>query len=211
MRQKYPFSLAPLPYTYTALSPYLDARTLHLHHDVILAGYVERLNALLQDYPAYHDWSLLQLATDWRKLPDAICTAVRHNAGGIWNHQLYFAGMNPCGNSSPSPAVMEAIKAQFGSWADFRRSMRSAAGAFIGSGYLWLLHCPDGGLLLMTTENQTLPPQGRPLLNCDLWEHAYFLRYENRRAEYFENWFRLINWSMVDARYDSSLAASDEA
>lgn len=200
MDSHYPFSLPPLPYSYDALCPHLDPRTLAFHHDRHFAAYVDGLNRLLAPYPAYHSWSLPRLILDWESLPTAIRQRVRDNAGGVFNHDLYFQMIAPLPVSSPDEQVGGALARSFGDFEGFRTAMRKSVADVFGSG--WVFLCADGNarLSLVKTPNQNTPLPLFPLLCIDLWEHAYYLQYQNRRAEYFDNWFFLINWPAVSAR-----------
>lgn len=193
----YPFPLQPLPYDYDALSPAIDARTLHFHHDKHLKTYVDNLNKTLSSYPAYHTWSLYQLLTRLNDIPSVIRTAVRNNAGGVYNHQLYFNTMtgNP---SEPSEALSARIADSFGSYDLWKIQMKEAAVSQFGSGWAWLVLSGDGFLRIVKTANQDTPLPLKPILLVDLWEHAYYLQYQNLRADYVDNWFDLIDWRAVE-------------
>ena len=201
MEAHYPFTLPPLPYAYDALLPELDERTMHFHHDKHFNTYVENLNKLLQDHPQYHDWSLERLMQDWPELPEDIRQGVRNNAGGVYNHDLYFKTLHPAPPSAPGPALQQAIDRDFGDLQGLKAAMRSAALGQFGSGWAWLVTDRDGHLSVRKTPNQDSPLPLTPLLGCDVWEHAYYLPYQNRRDEYFEAWWRLVDWPGVTLRY----------
>ena len=193
METHYPFTLPPLPYAYDALLPELDERTLHFHHDKHFNTYVENLNKLLKDHPQYQAWSLDRLMKDWPELPE--------DAGGVYNHDLYFKTLHPTPASAPGPALQQAIDRDFGDLQGLKAAMRSAALGQFGSGWAWLVTDKDGRLSVRKTPNQDSPLPLTPLLGCDVWEHAYYLPYQNRRDEYFEAWWRLVDWPEVTRRY----------
>ena len=198
----YPFSLPPLPYPYDALVPELDERTLHFHHDKHFATYVENLNKLLESHPAYHSWSLEQLIQGWPEMPEEIRQGVRNNAGGVYNHDLYFKTLAPLPASSPSGALAQAVERDFGDLDKLRSAMKTAALGQFGSGWAWLVGCPDGTLSIQKTPNQDTPLPLCPLLTCDVCEHAYYLQYQNRRGDYFDAWWRLVDWPQLSQRYE---------
>ena len=205
MEQHYPFSLPPLPLAYDALEPELDARTLHFHHDKHFAAYVENLNRLLEPHAAYHGWSLEQLIQGWPELPEDIRQGVRNNAGGVYNHDLYFRMLAPTPVSSPAGALESAIDRDFGGIDKLKMALKTAALGQFGSGWAWLVSGRDGALSVQKTPNQDTPLPLCPLLTCDVWEHAYYLQYQNRRGDYFEAWWRLIPWPEVGRQYESCL------
>ena len=201
MEQHYPFSLPPLPYAYDALLPQIDEKTLHFHHDKHFAAYVDNLNKLLADQPEYQSWSLEQLCRDWCQLPDNIRQGVRNNAGGVYNHDLYFKTMAPTPASTPSGDLAGAITRDFGDLQALKDAMKAAALGQFGSGWAWLTSDREGRLSVQKTANQDTPLPLCPLLTCDVWEHAYYLQYQNRRAEYFENWWQLVDWPQLTETY----------
>ena len=201
MNTYYPFMLPPLPYDYDALLPELDEKTLHFHHDKHFATYVETLNKLLAARPDYQSWSLEMLCRNWCELPESIRQDVRNNAGGIYNHDLYFKTMAPLPVSSPHDILQQTIDRDFGGLLALKSAMRAAALSQFGSGWAWLVYDRDGRLCVIKTANQDTPFPLSPLLCCDVWEHAYYLQYQNRRADYFEAWWRLINWPKVSQHY----------
>lgn len=201
MEQHYPFSLPPLPYAYDALLPQIDEKTLHFHHDKHFATYVDNLNKLLADQPEYQSWSLEQLCRDWCQLPDNIRQGVRNNAGGVYNHDLYFKTMAPTPASTPSGDLAGAITRDFGDLQALKDAMKAAALGQFGSGWAWLTSDREGRLSVQKTANQDTPLPLCPLLTCDVWEHAYYLQYQNRRAEYFENWWQLVDWPQLSETY----------
>lgn len=198
--EHYPFRLKPLPYHCHALTPCISARTLFFHHNKHLQAYVDNLNKALASYPAYHQWNLEKLLTNLDGLPDEIRTAVHNNAGGVYNHQLYFDSMTGCRNE-PCPIMKKAIQDAFGSCEEWKKQMKEAAVSQFGSGWAWLVTDGFGALKIVKTSNQDTPLPLHPLLLVDVWEHAYYLQYQNRRPEYADNWFCLINWKKVAERY----------
>ena len=201
METHYPFTLPPLPYGYDALLPELDERTMHFHHDKHFNAYVDNLNKLLKDRPEYHGWSLERLMQDWTELPEDIRQGVRNNAGGVYNHDLYFKTLHPTPASAPGPVLQQAIDRDFGDLQGLKAALRSAALGQFGSGWAWLVTDRDGRLSVRKTPNQDSPLPLTPLLGCDVWEHAYYLPYQNRRDEYFEAWWRLVDWPEITRRY----------
>jgi|YNPBryunderm2012_1023409.scaffolds.fasta_scaffold07895_3 Fe-Mn family superoxide dismutase len=199
-----PFQLAPLPYAFDALEPVIDAETMRLHHGKHHAGYVANLNAAVEQAPQLKGRTLEALLADLNAVPEGVRTAVRNHGGGHANHTLFWHCLTPGGAALEGPFA-EAINATFGSFETFKESFtRTALGVF-GSGWAWLV--VDGGRLAITsTPNQDSPlMQGQqPLLGVDVWEHAYYLKYQNRRAEYLQNIWRVINWPFVAARWRSA-------
>lgn len=196
MKQTYPFDLMPLPYDYDALEPYMDAETLHYHHDKHLKTYVDNLNALLKDQPLYQSWTLEELLTRLDELPEDLRQPVMNNAGGVYNHQLFFETMHTPVNENPMEPYLQKA---FGSYENFVKSMSDHALSQFGSGYAWLVINPDHQLEILNTPNQNNPISNGnlPLLCVDVWEHAYYLKYKNLRKDYVTNWFHLINWQEV--------------
>ena len=196
MKQTYPFDLMPLPYDYDALEPYMDAETLHYHHDKHLKTYVDNLNTLLKDQPLYQSWTLEELLTRLNELPEELRQPVMNNAGGVYNHQLFFETMHTPVNENPMEPYLQKA---FGSYENFVKSMSDHALSQFGSGYAWLVINPDHQLEILNTPNQNNPISNGniPLLCVDVWEHAYYLKYKNLRKDYVTNWFHLINWQEV--------------
>ena len=201
MEQHYPFSLPPLPYAYDVLLPQIDEKTLHFHHDKHFAAYVDNLNKLLADQPEYPRWSLEQLRRDWCQLPDHIRQSLRNSAGGVYNHDLYFKTMAPAPASVPSGDLAGAVTRDFGDLQALKDALKTAALGVFGSGWAWLVSDREGRLSVQKTANQDTPLPLCPLLTCDVWEHAYYLQYQNRRAEYFENWWQLVDWPQLSEVY----------
>lgn len=203
----YPFVARPLPYEYDALVPVLDAETLTFHHDKHYKTYVDNLNSALSDYPELQKKSLTELLTDISTLPGAVQTAVRNNGGGVYNHELYFDSMREPAGQEPDGALAEAIERDFGSYRQWKEQMKQAAVSKFGSGWAWLVADRDGILSIVQTANQDVPDldEYTPILLVDIWEHAYYLQYQNRRADYVESWFSLINWRKAGKRYEELL------
>ncbi len=202
--ETYPFVVRPLPYEYDALVPVLDAETLSFHHDKHYKTYVDNLNSALSDYPELQKMSLTELLSDITALPPAIQTAVRNNGGGVYNHELYFDSMREPVGQEPEGALAEAIDRDFGSYRQWKEQMKQAAVGKFGSGWAWLVADKDGNLSIVQTSNQDVPDleEYTPILLVDVWEHAYYLQYQNRRADYVDGWFGLINWRKAGKRYE---------
>lgn len=205
METHYPFSLPPLPYGYDALLPELDERTLHFHHDKHFAAYIDNLNTLLEAHPDYQDWSLERLVRDWSGLPEDIRQGVRNNAGGVYNHDLYFRTLAPTPATEPEGLLAGAIIRDFGDLHGLKSAMKSAALGQFGSGWAWLVSDSAGNLSVRKTANQDTPFPLIPLLPVDVWEHAYYLEYQNRRGDYFDSWWRLVDWPGVSRAYAALL------
>lgn len=208
--------LPPLPYDSAALEPHVDARTMVLHHDRHHAAYVEKLNAALENVPDLQQKSALWLLLNLARIPRDIRVAVRNNAGGHVNHSLFWQAMSPTGGGVPSGPLADAIKRDFGSFDLFKTQFDKAGGALFGSGWVWLLKAQkDGGPLeVITTHGHDNPlMQGRfPLLLNDVWEHAYYLKHENRRDEYLKGWWSVVDWEEAASRYArSDLSVEDRA
>lgn len=200
----YPFEVKKLSYNYNALEPYLSKEILEFHHDKHYVTYVNKLNEIIKNYPSLQNMTLEQLLTEPEHIPSEIRTAIKNNAGGVYNHELYFACMNSADCELPTDRLALAINASFGSIENFKAELSSAAINQFGSGYAWLI-LSNNQLEIISTPNQDTPISSTvtPLLCIDVWEHAYYLQYQNRRPDYVENWFNLINWSYVGARYMS--------
>jgi len=199
----YPFKLPDLGYDHAALEPHIDARTMEIHHGKHHQGYTNNLNAALEGHPDLHGQSGEQLLTSLSDVPEAIRTAVRNNGGGYVNHAMFWESMSPGGADAPSGSLGEAIDGAFGTFPDFRGSLSSAAGGQFGSGWGWLAVGPAGDLHVMATANQDNPlSEGfTPILGVDVWEHAYYLNYQNRRPDYLAAWWNVVNWDIVGDRY----------
>ena len=196
------FSVPDLPYDFGALEPHIDARTMEIHHDKHHAAYVAKLNAAVAGTPQA-DMDINDLVSDASAVSNA---AVRNNGGGHANHSMFWTIMSPSGGGEPSGALGDAIDAAFGSFGDFQSQFSAAAANRFGSGWAWL--SVDGGnLVVESTPNQDTPlMEGRtPILGIDVWEHAYYLRYQNRRPDYVAAFYNVIDWAAVTARYAAAL------
>ena len=196
--------LPPLPYPYDALEAAIDQQTMQIHHDKHHATYVNNLNAALEKYPELQGKSAEELIKDLNSVPEDIRTAVRNNGGGHVNHTMFWQIMGPNGGE-PSGALKEAITSQFGSLDDFKKQFQEAGAKRFGSGWVWLVK--DGDALKITsTANQDNPlMEGQtPILGNDVWEHAYYLRYQNLRPKYLESWWNVVNWQEVGKRFEQA-------
>ncbi len=197
-----PFKLAPLPYAYDALEPYIDKQTMTIHHDKHHAAYVANLNKAVAGNADLASRSIEDLITRLSDLPEAIRPAVRNNGGGHLNHSLFWELMTPGGPKTPSGDLAKAIDSTFGSLQNFRKEFNDAGLKRFGSGWVWLVQEKGGKLRVLSTANQDSPiSEGfQVLLGNDVWEHAYYLKYQNRRADYLEAWWNVLNWDKVSAR-----------
>lgn len=203
-----PFSLPPLPYAAAALEPVIDAQTMTIHHDRHHQAYVDALNKAVAADPALKGQSLDALVAKAGTLP----VAVRNNAGGHWNHSFFWKTMAPPAQAGqPSPALAAAIDRQFGSLAAFKAAFKEVGTKRFGSGWVWLVVKADGTLAITSTPNQDNPlmdvaeVKGTPILGNDVWEHAYYLKYQNRRADYLDGWWQVVDWKTVSDRYAATL------
>ena len=203
MSEHYKFINTPLPYAYNAMEPYIDEKTMMLHHDKHLQTYIDNLNNTLSEYPQLQDWTLEQLIMNVPSLPAEIQTAIKNNGGGVFNHQFYFTNLANPAPSYPVGMLNEAIENQFGSYQAFQNQFKAAALSVFGSGYAWLVVDATGQLRIITTQNQDTPlPLGMcPVLSIDVWEHAYYLKHYNKRADYIDNWFHIVNWDNANRNY----------
>ncbi len=197
------FVLPNLPYAHDALEPHIDAQTMEIHHGKHHAGYVRGLNSALENHPDLRERSIEDLLRTLNALPASVQTAVRNSGGGHANHTLFWEIMAPGGGGRPKGDLATAIDRKFGSFADFRKEIAQAATGRFGSGWAWLTVDRDRRLSVESTANQDSPlSSGRtPILGIDVWEHAYYLKYQNRRADYVEAWFNVVNWDRVSEFY----------
>jgi len=195
--------LPPLPYDYAALEPHIDAQTMQIHHDKHHAAYVNNLNTALANYPDLQDKSAEELIKDLNSVPEAIRTAVRNNGGGHVNHTMFWNLMGPNGGGAPTGAIASAINEAFGDFETFKTQFNDAGVKRFGSGWAWLVRGSDGKLAITSTANQDNPMSDGsfPILGNDVWEHAYYLKYQNRRPDYLAAWWNVINWDEVNRRY----------
>ena len=201
-----PFELPSLPYDNDALEPHIDATTMGIHHGKHHAAYIGNLNNALSGHPDLAGLSLDELLADnCAAVPDSIRTAVRNNAGGHANHSLFWTLMGPGGGGEPSGDLADAINSTFGSFAQFQQAVAAAGIGRFGSGWAWLVKNGSGSLEVLSTANQDSPIMAGqvPLLGVDVWEHAYYLRYQNRRPDYIKAWWNVVNWDAVAARFGS--------
>ncbi len=201
-----PFSLPDLPYAHDALEPSIDKQTMEIHHGKHHNAYVTKLNEAIEKAPELSGASLEELLADGcAKVPESIRTAVRNNGGGHINHSLFWQVMGPKGGGTPSGALAEAINSVFSSFDNFKEKFSTAGATRFGSGWAWLA-LAGGKLEVYSTPNQDAPVmQGDiPLLGLDVWEHAYYLKYQNRRPEYISAWWNVVNWAEVEKRFNES-------
>jgi len=195
-----PYELSPLPYAKDALEPFIDATTMEIHHGKHHAAYVTNVNKAIAGHTSLEAKSVEALITDLNGVPDTIRTAVRNNGGGHYNHSLFWKWMAPKAGGAPAGALAEAITGAFGSFDTFKDRFEAAGLTRFGSGWAWLIINKAGKLEIVSTPNQDNPimdGSGKPVLGCDVWEHAYYLKYQNRRADYLKAWWNVVNWSAV--------------
>ncbi len=197
-----PFSLPPLPYAYDALEPNFDAQTMHLHHDKHHQTYVNNLNAAVAVHPELAGKTVEQLVSNLAVLPEAARTAVRNSGGGHANHSFWWPTLGK-GGAAPTGELAKAIDAKFGSLPAFEDKLTAAAMSVFGSGWAWLVRSSDGTLAIETTPNQDSPLAlgHKPVLGIDVWEHAYYLKYQNKRVDYVKAFFQVINWDYVSGQF----------
>jgi Fe-Mn family superoxide dismutase len=199
------FELPPLPYDYDALEPHIDEQTMRIHHDKHHSTYVNNLNSTLENYPDLADSGIEELLADLNSIPEDIRRSVRNNGGQHSNHSMFWEIMSPEGGGQPFGDLASAIDASFGSFDAFQEqwSSVSAPGALFGSGWTWLVATPDGSLSIESTPNGDTPlMEGRlPIIGLDLWEHAYYLKYQNKRPDYVDAWWNVVNWAKVGERF----------
>jgi Fe-Mn family superoxide dismutase len=206
------FELPSLPYAPNALEPHIDAKTMEIHHGKHHQTYITNLNKALESHPDLAAKSIDELVTGVASLPDSVKTAVRNNGGGHWNHSFFWKIMAPGAGGSPLGSLAKAIDEAFGSYAEFQAKFEASGATRFGSGWVWLSLKADGTLCVCSTPNQDNPLMvgiteclGTPLLGCDVWEHAYYLNYQNRRADYLKAFWNVVNWDAVNARYEAAL------
>lgn len=195
------YQLPNLPYAYDALEPYIDAQTMIIHHTKHHQAYVDNLNGALAKHPEI-ELNLEALLKDLDNVPADIRTVVRNNGGGVFNHNLFWTILAPARGQTPSGELLAAIAKAFGSLDNFKTEFETAAKTRFGSGWAWLIVDVDKNLKVVSTPNQDAPlNEGRPILNLDVWEHAYYLKYQNRRPEYVGNFWNVVNWEEVERLY----------
>ena len=200
------FTLPPLPYDYTALEPHIDEQTMRIHHDKHHAAYVNNLNAALEGHADLQSKTVEQILGKLNDVPEQIRTAVRNNGGGHLNHTLFWEWMRPGGAREPAGALGDAINRSFGGFPAFKEQFGKACVGRFGSGWGWLTLDAKGTLAIESTPNQDSPVMDgkTPILGCDVWEHAYYLKYQNRRPDYVAAWWNVVNWTEVAKRYDQA-------
>lgn len=201
------FKLPELPYDLEALEPFIDAATLNVHHGGHHATYVNNLNNALEKYDQLKGKSLIDLLSNLDSVPEEIRTAVRNNGGGHYGHSLFWEVMSPNGGGEPTADIAKAINNRFQNFNNFQKELSNAAISRFGSGYGWLVIDDNKELSIISTANQDMPfEQGKtPLLVIDVWEHAYYLKYQNRRPEFIENWWKTVNWDKVNELYTDAI------
>ncbi len=204
------FILPELPYAYDALEPHMDAQTMQIHHDKHHAAYTTNLNAALEKYPEFFEKSIETILSDLNAIPEEIRTAVRNNGGGFYHHNLWWTELAPNAGGEPIGTLAEAIKKDFGKFATFKEQMGAAAMGRFGSGWAWLSMRSDKTLIIHSTPNQDSPlSQGLlPLLGIDVWVHAYYLKYQNRRKDFVDAFWNVVNWGEVERRFAEENSAA---
>jgi superoxide dismutase, Fe-Mn family len=197
-----PAELPPLPYDYNSLEPHIDEQTMHLHHDKHHQTYVTNLNNALQSHPEFQNKSPEELIRDLNSVPEDIRTVVRNNGGGHVNHTMFWQIMSPNGGGEPTGAIADAINQAFGGFEAFKQQFNDAGIKRFGSGWAWLVRGSGGQLQIISTANQDNPmSDGKTaILGNDVWEHAYYLKYQNRRPEYLNAWWNVVNWNAINER-----------
>lgn len=200
-----PHQLPPLPYAYNALEPYIDETTMHLHHDKHHQAYTDNLNAALAKHPEWDNKPVEEVLRSIGKVPEDIRTAVRNNGGGYVNHDMFWKIMAPQAGGPPTGKIAAAIQSAFGDFANFQAQFNDAGAKRFGSGWVWLVS-NKGKLEVISTANQDSPLMDGlfPIMGNDVWEHAYYLKYQNRRPEYLKAWWNVVNWAEVNRRFDES-------
>jgi Fe-Mn family superoxide dismutase len=200
------FSLPPLPYDYKALEPHIDEQTMRIHHDKHHGAYVNNLNAALESHPDLQKKSVEELLGNIDALPEAIRTPVRNNGGGHANHTAFWEMMAPGGAKEPGGALAAAITKAFGGLDKFKEQFAKACAGRFGSGWAWVVADKGGALAIESTPNQDTPIMSgkRPILGCDVLEHAYYLKYQNRRPDYVTAWWNVVNWTDIARRYEKA-------
>ncbi len=200
------YEVPPLSYDYAGLEPHIDEATMHLHHDKHHQAYVTNLNAAVEKHPELAKHTAEDLLRNLNTVPEDVRTAVRNNGGGHVNHTMFWQIMKPKGGGEPTGKIAEQIKKDFGSFEDFKKQFNEAGVKRFGSGWVWLVKSGDGKLQIVSTPNQDNPlSEGHtPILGNDVWEHAYYLKYQNLRPKYLEAWWNTINWDAVNANFSQS-------
>ena len=199
------FTLPPLGYDYAALEPHINARTMEIHHTKHHQTYVTNLNAAIEKAPELADKSLEWLLQNLSAVPEAVRNAVRNNGGGHWNHTFFWQIIGPKAGGDPTGSVADAIKSSFGDFSKLKEQVNASGLARFGSGWAWVVADKGGKLTIESTPNQDTPVSDKktPILGVDVWEHAYYLKYQNRRADYLAAWWNVVNWAEVTKRFDA--------
>ena len=194
--------ISQLNYSYDALEPYIDAQTMEIHHTKHHQNYVNKLNEALDKHPELFDKSIKELLSNINNLPEDIRTAVKNNGGGHFNHSIFWGCMSPNSKKAPEGKLIEKINETFGSFENFKELFTKTATTHFGSGWTWLVLDKNNELKVYSTQNQDTPLEKGdiPLICIDLWEHAYYLKYQNRRPEYIENWWNIVNWDFAEEK-----------
>ena len=197
------FELKPLPYAYDALEPYIDKETMMLHHDKHEKAYLDNLNKAISKYPELYKMGIEGMLKDLNSVPEDIRETVKNNAGGVYNHEFFWSIMSPEKNQTPAGELLKAINKDFQSLDNFKSKFKEAALGRFGSGWAFLVKDKDGKLSIISTANQDSPiSQGlTPILGIDVWEHAYYLKYQNKRGDYIDNWWNVVNWKQAENNY----------
>lgn len=204
-----PFVLEPLPYDFAALEPHIDALTMEIHHDRHHQAYVDNLNKAIAELPELQAMTVEELVQNLDQVPEEKRSAVRNNAGGHLNHAAFWEIMTPGGSSEPNGALADAIASDFGDLATLQEEVSTAGLGQFGSGWAWLIVVEGGKLAVTTTPNQDNPAMEGPaalILGVDVWEHAYYLHYQNKRKDYLAAWWNVVNWDIANARYEQAMA-----
>ncbi len=198
------FELSPLPYNYDALEPYIDTQTMQLHHDMHHQTYVNNVNAAVEKYSELQSKSPEELIRELNSIPEDIRTAVRNNGGGHVNHTMFWQIMAPNAGGEPTGAIGDAIRENFGDFESFKQRFNDAGTKQFGSGWVWLVRTSDGKIEVISTPNQDSPMTSGhiPIMGNDVWEHAYYLKYQNKRAEYLKQWWNVVNWDEINKRFE---------
>ena len=200
------FELSPLPYNYDALEPYIDAQTMQLHHDMHHQTYVNNLNTAVGKYSELETKSPEELIKSLDSLPSDIVSVVRNNGGGHVNHTMFWQIMAPNAGGEPTGPIADAIMENFGDFESFKQRFNDAGAKQFGSGWVWLTRTSDGKIEITSTPNQDNPMTSGsfPIMGNDVWEHAYYLKYQNKRPEYLKQWWNVVNWNEINKRFEMS-------
>lgn len=206
----YPFINLPLPYAYDTLEPFIDEKTMYLHHDRHLQTYIDNLNKTLDSYPPLQTLSLRSMLKNISQLPESIRQSIRNNAGGVFNHRFYFDLLAKPSDNYSRGQLSAAIMRTYGDHRQFKQSFKDAALSVFGSGYAWLV-LDKGNLKIMTTANQNTPLEYNlePILTIDVWEHAYYLKHYNQRSMYIDNWLQVVNWKQAEQNFFDAILQQD--